>query len=196
MALIPEALQEWSLSESWNGFEWGNRCKNICHPQQDTINEYWLYLQLMASSFHLFLLILLFLALFQEGWCAELLFLFLGLTIWGLRLPRLLGCDGDLHRFLIAQAQLWYLNAQILLQFCQVILPVGNSVCQQMQWWGKEWGMACSDYGTRLMKDWATVRQLELLITFNWRHHGRQRQGDGGAIKRCHLICIWGVVIF
>lgn len=70
------------------------------------MNEYRLYLHLMASSFHLFLLLLLFLALFQEGWCAELLFLFLGLALWGLRLPRLLGCDGDLHSLLVAQAQL------------------------------------------------------------------------------------------
>lgn len=87
----------------------------------------------MALSFHLFLLALLFLALFQEGWCAELLFLFLGLALWSLRFPRLLGCDGDLHRFLVAQTQLRHLDAQILLQFCQVILPVGNSIYQQMQ---------------------------------------------------------------
>lgn len=60
----------------------------------------------MASNFRLFLLALLFLALFKEGWCAELLFLFLGLALWSLRLSRLLGCDGDLHSFLVAQTQL------------------------------------------------------------------------------------------
>lgn len=92
----------------------------------------------MALSFHLFLLSLLFLALFQEGWGAELLFLLLGLALGGLRLPRLLGRDGDLHRFLVAQTQLGYLEAEILLQFFQVILPVGNSVCQQMRRRGKE----------------------------------------------------------
>lgn len=108
--------------------------------QQVTIKESGLYLQWTALSFHLLLLALLFLALFQEGRCAELLFLFLGLALWSLRLPRLLGCDGDLHRFLVAQAQLGYLQAQILLQLCQVILPVGNSVCQQTQRWGNEWG--------------------------------------------------------
>lgn len=104
----------------------------------------------MALSVHLFLLVLLFLALFQEGGCAELLFLFLGLALWSLRLPRLLGRDGDLHRFLVAQAQLRYLHAQILLQFCQVILSVGNAVCQRMQRRGEERSeeQQRSDYAT------------------------------------------------
>lgn len=132
LALIPEPFGNDHCQNHGTALSKGTGVETfVRHPQQDTMNEYRLYLHPMASSFHLFLLLLLFLALFQEGWCAELLFLFLGLALWGLRLPRLLGCDGDLHCLLVAEAQLWYLDAQILLQFRQVILPVGNSICQQ-----------------------------------------------------------------
>lgn len=98
----------------------------------------------MPLSFCLFFLILLVLALFQEGRCAKLLFLFLGglgLALWGLSHPRFLRCDGNFHPFLGAHAQFRYLHAQIVLQLFQVVFSIRNCAYQQMKLgrWGAVW---------------------------------------------------------
>lgn len=98
--------------------------------------------QTKPSGFCIFFLILLFLALFQEGRSAEFIFLFLGglaLDLWGVSLPRR---DGDLHRLCSTHAQLGYLDAQILLRLGQVVFPVRNCVCRQVkhsQWRVGDW---------------------------------------------------------
>lgn len=180
----------------------------------------------MLSGFCFFFLVLLFLALLQEWRCAELLFLFLGglgLAFRSLSIScLLLRCYGDFHRFWSAHAQLGYLDAQILLQLCQVVFPIGYCVCQQMkpsQWW---WGMWIKVQSHRQgsynilnylfnlrhllffyrlyqrdIKLWHKRAASSKPITlFSWCHYGREGEGDCGAIKCGHLICISGIIIF
>lgn len=83
----------------------------------------------MTSGLGFFFLVLLLLALFQEGRCAELLLLLhrrLGLALGRL----LVGRDRDVDRLRSAQAQLGHLDAQVLVRLVQVVFPIEYCVCQ------------------------------------------------------------------